>query len=181
MAYAKLPAGRSLLVSNQLLEMPYTRHPTMLLMNCHSRYFSNYDPGFPSYTTSGGKIPTSGGVYNRAGRAYPDISALGDYGVVVFNGQVGRIGGTSMSAPIIAAIFNRINEERIAKHKAPIGFANPALYANPSMFNDVTIGDMKGGGGQCNGQGFVAVPGWDPVSGLGTPNYPVWLDYFLKL
>ena len=144
-------------------------------------YFSNYDPGFPSYSTSDNKIPASGkGIFNRAGRAYPDMAAVGDNGVVVFDGQVGLSGGTSMSAPIVAAIFTRINEERIAKGKSTIGFANPALYANPKMFNDVTIGNMASNG-NCQGKGFSAVPGWDPVSGLGTPSYPAMLDYFSKL
>ncbi|KAM0257768.1 hypothetical protein ACHAQJ_004219 [Trichoderma viride] len=36
------------------------------------------------------------------------------------------------------------------------------------MFTDVTIGDQSSNG-FCLGKGFSAVPGWDPVSGLGTP------------
>ena len=152
-----------------------------MLTTCNFSYFNNYDPGFPSYTITGGKIPTTGnGVFNRGGRAYPDMAALGDNGVVVFEGEVGRSGGTSMSAPIVASIFTRINEERLAKGKSPIGFANPALYANPAMFNDVTIGDMTSNG-LCEGRGFKAVPGWDPISGLGTPDYKKFLKYFESL
>ncbi|KAK2603824.1 hypothetical protein QQS21_004026 [Conoideocrella luteorostrata] len=151
-------------------------------------YFSQHDPGYKSYNTKDGKIPTTGGIYNRAGRGYPDVAALGDNGVVVVRGQSGTSGGTSMSAPLVGAIFTRINEERIKAGKKSIGFANPALYKNPAMFTDVTTGDQsKGGPGgdgrpsACGNKGFSAVKGWDPVTGLGTPIYPAMLDYFLNL
>ncbi|KAM3449277.1 hypothetical protein MY3296_007053 [Beauveria thailandica] len=146
-----------------------------------SSFFANYDPNFPFYTTTEGKVPSGGGVYNRAGRAYPDIAAVGDNGVIVFDGQVQRIGGTSMSAPIVAAIFTRINEERINKGKKPIGFANPTLYRNPGAFNDITIGGQSGDANTCGGRGFSTAPGWDPVTGLGTPKYPELLKVFLAL
>lgn len=116
-------------------------------------------------------------MYNRNGRAYPDIAAVGDNGVIVFQGSVGRSGGTSMSAPIVAAMFTRINEELLAKGKSVIGFANPVLYRNPDAFNDITIGGQKDAGA-CRGRGFSAVPGWDPVTGLGTPKYPELLKVF---
>lgn len=85
-----------------------------------------------------------------------------------------------MSAPIVASIFTRINDELIAKGKPTIGFANPALYSNPGMFNDITLGDQSSNG-YCKGRGFKAVPGWDPVTGLGSPIYPEFLKYFLSL
>lgn len=86
-----------------------------------------------------------------------------------------------MSAPIFAAILTRINEERIRAGKKSIGFANPAFYKNPSMFHDVTKGDQSARGGACKGKSFSAVKGWDPVTGLGTPNYPAMLKYFMSL
>jgi tripeptidyl-peptidase-1 len=88
-----------------------------------------------------------------------------------------KSGGTSASAPIVSAIFNRINEERLNAGKSPIGFLNPSLYANPGMLNDITNGTNPG----CNTVGFSAVKGWDPVTGLGTPNYPKMLEYYMKL
>jgi tripeptidyl-peptidase-1 len=33
----------------------------------------------------------------------------------------------------------------------------------------------------CGSPGFQASKGWDPVTGLGTPNYPKMLEYFLGL
>ncbi|KHN98389.1 Peptidase S8/S53, subtilisin/kexin/sedolisin [Metarhizium album ARSEF 1941] len=146
-----------------------------------SAFFSSHDPGFPAYNTSDNKIPSAGGgVYNRAGRGFPDVSAVGDYGVIVLNGRPGRTGGTSMSAPIVAAILTRVNEVRLAAGKKPVGFANPALYRNPAMFKDVTRGGQSGDAA-CNGKGFSTVEGWDPVTGLGTPDFPAWIEYFSGL
>lgn len=148
-----------------------------------SSYFSKHAPSFPGYKTKDNKIPTSSssGFYNKAGRGFPDVSALGDNGAAVINGKTELIGGTSMAAPIFAAIINRINEERIAGGKAALGFLNPALYKNPSMFTDVTSGNQKGGSGNCANRGFDAVEGWDPVTGLGTPKYPEMLAYLKDL
>ncbi len=54
---------------------------------------------------------------------------------------------------------------------------NPVLYANPSVMNDIVNGNNPG----CGTTGFEAVPGWDPVTGLGTPNYPQMEALFLSL
>ncbi|KAK2609355.1 hypothetical protein QQS21_002136 [Conoideocrella luteorostrata] len=155
-------------------------------------YLLRHNPNYFAYNTTDGVIPDKGGVYNRNGRAYPDIAAVGDNGVVVTGGRLSLSGGTSMSAPIIAAIFNRINEERLNLGKGPIGFANPALYqaydAKKPLFTDVTKGDQRLGGAfgarypsACGNNGFSAVAGWDPVTGLGTPKYPEMVKYFVGL
>jgi hypothetical protein len=52
-----------------------------------------------------------------------------------------------------------------------VGFLNPILYANPEIFNDITDGNNL----VCNGApAFYCTKGWDPVTGLGTPN--LWED-----
>ncbi|KAG5944150.1 hypothetical protein E4U53_006926 [Claviceps sorghi] len=158
-------------------------------------YLLRHNPNYFSYNSTGNIVPNNtAGIYNRGGRAYPDLSALGDKGVVVVGGEVGRIGGTSMSAPIVAGIFNRINEERMNLGKGPIGLINPALYKaydkkmEDPIFRDVTKGDQRLGGpydarypSLCGNNGFSAVPGFDPVTGLGTPRYPQMLKYFINL
>ena len=40
-------------------------------------------------------------------------------------------------------------------------------YAHPAAFNDVVLGENSGVGYV----GFKAGVGWDPASGLGTPDY----------
>ncbi|KAJ3473869.1 hypothetical protein NLG97_g10094 [Lecanicillium saksenae] len=158
-----------------------------------SKYLLRHNPNYFSYETSNGTIPTdTRGIYNRAGRAYPDVAAAGQNGLVVYNGVPNLSGGTSMSAPIVASIFNRINDARMSLGKGPIGFANPALYAAadtvPGFYNDITEGNQFLGGifsdrglSSCGNNGFTAVEGWDPVTGFGTPNYPVWESYWIEL
>ncbi|KAH8646085.1 Pro-kumamolisin, activation domain-containing protein [Xylariales sp. PMI_506] len=118
-------------------------------------------------------------VYNNSGkaRAYPDVAAIGDYVATVFNGTTYAVGGTSASTPIFAGIVTLLNEARYAAGKGPVGFLNPTLYQNPDAFNDITIGNNPG----CGSGGFNATPGWDPVTGLGTPNFEKLRKVFLDL
>lgn len=124
----------------------------------------------PSYTSS---------QYNNSGKArgYPDISANGVNYVVAVDGQFSLIYGTSASAPVVGAMFTLINAKRAEKGKKPIGFVNPTLYANPGMFNDITFGNNPG----CKTNGFSAVSGWDPVTGLGTPKFTKMMNVFASL
>ncbi|RFU23989.1 hypothetical protein B7463_g12345, partial [Scytalidium lignicola] len=93
------------------------------------------------------------------------------------------IGGTSLSAPLWGAMLTLVNEKRIAAGKSTLGFINPTLYAHPEAFNDITIGNNDG----CYSPdlstiwGFPAAKGWDPVSGLGSPNFPVLESVLLGL
>jgi len=57
-------------------------------------------------------------------------------------------------------MFTLINQARMNAGKSRIGFVNPTLYANPSAFNDITVGGNQG----CGTPGFSSAPGWDPVS-----------------
>jgi tripeptidyl-peptidase-1 len=49
------------------------------------------------------------------------------------------------------------------------------IFLPPEAFFDVTKGTNAG----CNTDGFSAAKGWDPVTGLGTPNYPEILKVFM--
>lgn len=86
------------------------------------------------------------------------------------------VGGTSASSPewaAMTAIADQING-------GPLGYINPALYAigsNPARyaadFYDVTTGNN--GAAAPAIPGYPATTGWDPVTGLGTPNAAVLL------
>jgi kumamolisin len=97
-----------------------------------------------------------------AGRGVPDVAADADpssgFNVVV-DGQSTVVGGTSAVAPLWAGLLARINQS-LGK---PVGYLNPLLYSSAvaQTFRDITSGT--------NG-GFSAGPGWDPCTGLGTPN-----------
>lgn len=142
-----------------------------------ANYFANTPPPYPFYSsTNNDSFGAGGGIYNRNGRGYPDVSAVGD-NVFIYNmGAPTLIGGTSASAPVFASILNRINEERIAVGKGTVGFVNPTLYAHPEILHDIVTGSNPG----CGTNGFSCAAGWDPVTGLGTPNYPAMLAQFLS-
>jgi tripeptidyl-peptidase I len=110
-------------------------------------------------------------------RGFPDVAANGVNYVVAVTGNFSLAFGTSASAPTFGSIVTLINEERMNAGKSPVGFMNPVLYAHPEILNDVQNGGNKG----CGTTGFEAVTGWDPVTGLGTPDYPSMLKRFMSL
>jgi len=115
---------------------------------------------------------TDAGLFNTSGRGYPDVSANGVNCSATLSGQIGTVGGTSCSSPMFSTLVALINDKLISEGASPLGFLNPFFYANPSAFTDITVGDNPG----CNTNGFPATTGWDPVTGLGTPNFPALLS-----
>ena len=110
-------------------------------------------------------------------RGFPDIAANGVNYVIAVDGEFRNVYGTSASAPVLGSILTLINGKRLDAGKSSIGFINPTLYYHADMMNDITSGGNQG----CGTPGFTAVKGWDPVTGLGTPNYPKMLNVFLSL
>jgi len=133
--------------------------------------------GYHHFVVDGNFNTTTGGLYHHGGRGYPDVAAVGDRQVVYSNGSWWLVGGTSLSAPVWGAVLTLVNEARIAAGKSTVGFIQPVLYAHPEAFTDITVGSNPG----CNSTGFPAAKGWDPVSGLGSPNFPVLLDVLMKI
>jgi tripeptidyl-peptidase-1 len=102
-----------------------------------AKYFAENNPPYKFYESiDNSSFNAGGGIYNRIGRGYPDVAAIGDFVVVYIGGARGRIGGTSASSPAFASIITRINEERLAIGKSPVGFINPVLVSNdiPAIF-----------------------------------------------
>jgi tripeptidyl-peptidase-1 len=137
-------------------QFTFLLHPRIILL-IYSRCFTNHGPGYPYYSTVNGTIPPTG-KYNHIGRGFPDVSAIGYSASLIIGGVPDMKGGTSMAAPVVASIFTLINEERLAAGKYPVRFVNPTLYANPQMFNDITIGNQSLGD-PCTRNGFYCVPG----------------------
>ncbi|KAI1087614.1 subtilisin-like protein [Rostrohypoxylon terebratum] len=143
-------------------------------------FLANANLSFEGYEGGGGNFtnPRAGiGRFNKLGRGYPDVAANGDHFVISSGGELLRIGGTSASAPLWGAVITLINEERLTVGKAPVGFVHQVLYSHPEVFKDVTKGDNRA----CKTTGFPAIEGWDPVSGMGVPDYPKLLELFLSL
>jgi tripeptidyl-peptidase-1 len=117
-------------------------------------------------------------VHNQHGRGFPDVSALAAAYLTAVDGQIKTVYGTSASAPVFASVIAIINNERLHAGKRPVGFINPTLYAHPEIFTDITTGSNQGCGFT---PAFRAAKGWDPVTGLGTPQYHRMLELFLSL
>ena len=106
---------------------------------------------------------------NTGNRLTPDIAAVADpfTGVrIILNGQPGVGGGTSQSAPIWAGLAAVMNQYLLTNGGRLIGELNPMLYriaegAPLPAFRDVTLG-----GNAVDDAG----PGYDLVTGLGTPD-----------
>jgi len=136
--------------------------------------FSNYF-GIPSYQASAVSTfltslgSTNRGKFNTSGRGYPDVSAQGIDVEIVWDAETGTVDGTSCASPIFASVIALLNDQLIAAGKPVLGFLNPFLYsaAGTAALNDITSGDNPG----CSTNGFTATTGWDPVTGLGTPNF----------
>ncbi|KAH8997701.1 subtilisin-like protein [Lactarius hatsudake] len=113
------------------------------------------------------------GLYNASGRGFPDIAAQA-LGLPIFlEGKVYGVGGTSVATPIVAGIISLLNDWLISTGQEPLGFLNPWLYRRGSQgLTDITEGSNEG----CNMDGFSAIVGWDPVTGLGTPNFRRMLE-----
>lgn len=104
-------------------------------------------------------------------RLVPDVAAVGDpfTGVkVVYGRQVFTGGGTSQSAPIWAGFAALINSKFLATGAAPLGDLNPLLYrVAGSSTSTPGFRDVQLGGNAITPGGR---PGYDMVTGLGSPN-----------
>eukprot|EP00927_Polykrikos_kofoidii_P055958 TRINITY_DN5013_c0_g2_i1.p1 TRINITY_DN5013_c0_g2~~TRINITY_DN5013_c0_g2_i1.p1 ORF type:complete len:588 (+),score=119.10 TRINITY_DN5013_c0_g2_i1:70-1833(+) len=133
--------------------------------------------------SNAGKLPADS-YFNRTGRAYPDVAALGgernpfciSAKILPFVEKLQGVAGTSASSPVFAAIVARLNAARLAKGMPRMGFMNPWIYKNPSVFHDVTKGVNNNEGSH----GFAAMIGWDPATGMGTPFYDAMLHAALQ-
>jgi len=124
-------------------------------------------------------VPTT--FFNASGRALPDVAAVGENILIYDDGSQVPATGTSASSPIFAGFISLWNGIRLKAKKQPLGFINPLLYSafaeNPDTFFDVTDGNNADG---CC-PGFSCFKGWDPVTGLGTPNFRELLKVIEKL
>jgi subtilase family serine protease len=163
-------------------------------------------PGLPS---SGGVSSASGGGFSHlfarpayqdgvpgigATRGVPDVAAdaSGPTGMALaFSAPGGSYeligaGGTSAGAPFWAGLIALADQE--AGH--PLGFVNPAIYRiarGPpyhQAFHDITTGNntvtLTATSPPVTITGYQAGPGWDPVTGWGTPDAQVLIPLLAR-
>jgi kumamolisin len=152
---------------------------TVLNVSASGTYLSEEGwSGNASGTTSPGcqNLGGSGGGYapfprpwwqiaigTNPNRGVPDVSLdAGTAAALRYHDASAAVRGTSLSTPVWAGFALDI-DQAVGQ---PIGFLNPELYqilASPAYskdFHDIVSGN----------NGYAAGPGWDPVTGLGTPN-----------
>ena len=103
-------------------------------------------------------------------RLVPDIAAVGDpfTGVkFVSRQQILVGGGTSQSAPIWAGLAAIINGKLASAGARPLGDFNPLLYKVAKSSALPSFRDIRYGGNAVTPSGR---PGYDTVTGLGSPN-----------
>jgi subtilase family serine protease len=141
------------------VESPYTKAPDI---------FTGVQP-----------CAVSAGPGTASCREVPDVSADADPATgyaVWFQGGWRRIGGTSMSSPMWAALFALADQGQAQT----VGFADPVLYqaaCQTSPFIDITSGNNQPGGVPPSNPPSTPAPpfypatsGYDMASGLGSPD-----------
>jgi kumamolisin len=115
--------------------------------------------GLPAWQASAG-VPTQMNT-SAPGRGVPDVAGYAAPGFAVYyQGNPRTVPGTSMTAPMYAALFARINE--LAGRK--VGFVLDRLYQSKAFV------DLKDGVSNAStpySLGYTSTAGWDAVTGLG--------------
>ena len=125
-----------------------------------------------------------------ATRGVPDVAADGEGSTgmaFAFSAPGGGYeligaGGTSAGASFWAGLIALADQE--AGH--PLGFVNPAIYQiarGPlyrQAFHDITTGDNTVVLNGVTVTGYQAGPGWDPVTGWGTPDAQVLIPLLAR-
>jgi subtilase family serine protease len=153
--------------------------------------FSNYvarpsyqNTAVANYLSSGVPLPPAAD-FNSSNRGFPDISALGHNYLIALSGEFEQVDGTSCSAPVIGGMIALLNSYRLNNNKPPLGFIIPLIYqaftSDPSIYTDITTGDNKCTENCCDKYGYEATKGWDPVTGVGTPNFAKLLAFVQTL
>jgi subtilase family serine protease len=124
-----------------------------------------YQDGIPGIGATRGVPDVAADADSRTGMALAISDGGQDYGLT-------GIGGTSVAAPLWAAVI-ALADQYAGRH---LGFVNPALYqigrsaSYHQAFHDVTAGTNTVTFPGQTITGYQAGPGWDPVTGWGSPN-----------
>lgn len=161
--------------------------------------FSPFQPQ-PSYQTTAvqaylkaaTKLPPSF-AFNSSMRAYPDIVFNGhNYKIFMANNggnscpcQSLPVDGTSCSSPALSGLISLINDQLLNAGKSSLGFLNYLLYQMhdeaPQAFHDISEGSNRCNRFACCQYGYTAAKSsWDPVTGLGSPNFTPFMNYILQ-
>lgn len=167
--------------------------------NANNTGTGGVDPTQPTpwYQTAFGLTPTTSDNLAQTGRGAPDVSAVAGGNMLYkipdpnMDSSANNIQdwfGTSAAAPLWASLYAQFNAIFHDQGLPNLGYSNDLLYIAaaiaPGSFNDITFGSNTSsfyaggaiqtpgysGGITPTGYGYSAAPGYDLVTGLGTPN-----------
>ncbi len=139
--------------------------------------------GIPIPSWQAGVATSSNGGSNTL-RNVPDVAMQADFVnySCAMGSCAGDYGGTSFSAPRWAAFTALVNQQAVAAGDSTVGFINPAIYAigegtdYANDFHDITYGNNDARNNCCGWPYYNAVPGYDLVTGWGSPNGQSLID-----
>jgi hypothetical protein len=110
-------------------------------------------------------------------RNVPDVAAEAntDNYICAMANCIGDYGGTSFAAPRWAGFMALVNQQAAANGDPALGFLNPAIYsigegsASGDAFHDIVSGNNDARDNCCGWPYYNAVPGYDLVTGWGSP------------
>jgi len=123
--------------------------------------------------------------WSPEGRPFPDVALLSHSYEIEYQGSITVVDGTSASSPALAGIIGAYNAIRLEAGNSPLGFLNPVFYhawnvtrnepPGQRAFFDIVNGTNRclAAGDGCCAEAFEACPGFDAVSGLGSPDFSV--------
>ena len=128
--------------------------------------------GIPAYQQLSGVVSSANGGSTRV-RNIPDVSAEANTdNYFCANGSCGGgLGGTSFASPRWAGFLALVNEQAANNGQPSVGFLNPTVYGigtgsrYGNAFHDITSGNNANSNASYSG-----VPGYDLVTGWGSPN-----------
>ncbi len=136
----------------------------------------------PSYQDGVPGIGATRGVPDVAADASSTTSMAFVFAAQGGGSELVALGGTSAAAPFWAGLIALADQE--AGH--PLGFVNPAIYQigrGPlyhKAFHDITTGNNTVTVNGVTVTGYQAGPGWDPVTGWGSPDAQVLIPLLAR-
>lgn len=151
--------------------------------NPFNRLEYTWDKAGSGYSQFVSKPSYQNDVNNTTQRCTPDVSMIANPKTgffIYFKGNWSAVGGTSLSAPFFAGVLGIANQMRFNLNKNPLttvysendtyplfiqDIMYNVIYNDETLYKQCFTDIIKGIDGE-----FVATPGYDIATGLGSPN-----------